>query len=430
MRENKPEFEVIEDQPLEPKRKLKRKYRPLFGQLPWGWFAAAFAGAAASFALFLMVTPSFPPPLPVIVTATPSPVAINLDAATPVWMNEPVLAFIRTTRMIAIATKWNVRLYQDTFLSRLLINSAETLIALAFSPDTAQLAALTAYPGEKDGQAFATLKIWDTATGDLLHEVKAHQGGLNSAYWNVALAYSPDGKWIATGAGDGYLILWDATTLEKRTSISTLAVGTTVLAFSSASTRLTAIFEHGYTSSPSRWDASVEVWDLNNLAAPNERYALNIDPYFASTAVMNGDANYVAYIDRDETADTFTLRIHDLFEQAEVGAIPLDAGVKPGPLAISADGDNLALVEDQMRPPLEPNQPVIEQKSIRTIWWWRGKNGFGYQSIAGRQPLTRRGADHLHLWLDGNMGLDYIALDNNSLIRWNFATHSVLAIGL
>ncbi|MGZ8843934.1 MAG: WD40 repeat domain-containing protein, partial [Pyrinomonadaceae bacterium] len=60
-------------------------------------------------------------------------------------------------------------------------------IAVAFSPDNRWLAS-----GGKDN----LIKIWDLATGNVLRTLYGHSGNVN------ALAVSPDGKLLASGSGD------------------------------------------------------------------------------------------------------------------------------------------------------------------------------------------------------------------------------------
>jgi transducin (beta)-like 1 len=48
-----------------------------------------------------------------------------------------------------------------------------------------------------------TVRVWDTITGKCLKLLNDHQRPV------YALTFSPDGKWLATGSGDGWLhIYW------------------------------------------------------------------------------------------------------------------------------------------------------------------------------------------------------------------------------
>ena len=77
---------------------------------------------------------------------------------------------------------------------------------LAFNPDGARLAVISPGSSGKPGGS-SWLIVFDATSGDPVGAVPVDG---KSA---VAVAYSPDGKRIATGSGDGCIRIWDAATL-------------------------------------------------------------------------------------------------------------------------------------------------------------------------------------------------------------------------
>src|SRR5262249_54476119 len=115
---------------------------------------------------------------------------------------------------------------------------------VAFHPDPDQhLIAST------DSSA-ATIRVWSTKSHAEVRDTKlTHKA---SAY---CVAFSPDGRWLATGSADCTIRVWDTATWKQVNFWRDETGGVTSLAFSPTDSRLLAWGSR---------DSTVKVWNLDN----------------------------------------------------------------------------------------------------------------------------------------------------------------------
>jgi hypothetical protein len=103
--------------------------------------------------------------------------------------------------------RWDFRHFEHRYLTTLFNSNQRTFLghanvvhSVAFSPDGKRLAST----GE-DG----TVKVWETATG---HEARTLQGHTG---WVVSVVFSPDGNRLASASQDGTVKVWEANGLQE-----------------------------------------------------------------------------------------------------------------------------------------------------------------------------------------------------------------------
>jgi WD40 repeat protein len=188
---------------------------------------------------------------------------------------------------------------------------------LAFSPDGKTLAS-AAWDG--------TVRLWEVETGKEL-------GTFNYEDVRMVVAFSPDGKTLAVGGGTFRpLKLWDLATQKVRTQLET---GGYVedLAFSPDGNTLAAGVENGRVS-------TVKLWDV---AGEKERAVLkehNMEGLkaFASALAFRPDGKTLATCELDNS-----VRLWDVATAQELAALPHPRLV--GSVAFSPDGKTLAALQ-------------------------------------------------------------------------------------
>jgi WD40 repeat protein len=152
---------------------------------------------------------------------------------------------------------------------------------VAFSPDGKTLASGGGHETSKEKQS--EVVIWNLAAGKPQASYQGHSAPV------VALAFSPDGRTLATGSCDRTVKLWDTATGEERATLKGHADMVTSVAFS----------PDGKTLASAGWDRTVKLWDT---ASAKERLTLNGHTDVVWGVAFSPDSKLLASAGGDQTA--------------------------------------------------------------------------------------------------------------------------------
>lgn len=193
-------------------------------------------------------------------------------------------------------------------LQRRLPGHDQAVDAVAFSPDGKTLAT---------GSFDSTARLWDVATGKTRHILKGHTDQVHS------VAFSPDGSLLATGGRDAVVWLWKVATGERFAGLSGHEGGVTWVAFS----------PDGKTLAASGYYGTVQLWDLE---AQKAGAVLGGHTKVVTSVAFSPDGKTLATGSGDQTVrlwDVDTGKIRRILDQH---AAPVNA------VAFSPDGKALA----------------------------------------------------------------------------------------
>ncbi|MBD2488228.1 WD40 repeat domain-containing protein, partial [Aulosira sp. FACHB-615] len=191
----------------------------------------------------------------------------------------------------------------ESVFARVLTN----VFTVAFSPDGKVLAT-----GEADGR----VRLWNANTGKELSTFIGHEGGVNSVAW------SGDNLTLASGSDDGTIKLWDVQTGEFRLSLASHKGGVNSVAWSGDNLTL---------ASGSR-DGTVKLWDLQTGKC---RLTLTGHNGWVNSVAWSGDNLTLASGSRDGT-----VKLWDV----QTGEFRLSlTGHESGVFSVAWSGDNLTL---------------------------------------------------------------------------------------
>jgi WD40 repeat protein len=221
-------------------------------------------------------------------------------------------------------------------------------------------------------QGAGKLRLWDVATGQELPAVKGQTAG------NQSLAFSPDGKFIATGVRDGTVCLWDWTREEAVTIKGTDGW----VAFSPDSKHVASARVGGF---PDAIKGAGKIWDAVTGKEVAVFPALNYTSSFVGPVCVTFSHDGKCLVGPGAGA----IKFWDIATGKSVLTLPQNGRIIP--LAVSPDGKYLASSTRTTKTG-EKSPPDLGGKTLP------GSGGFPKPKKPMEGPIGVQYQRHVTLW--------------------------------